>query len=1666
MATLQFQNRKTGSGGIAAKRRRRGVLLLVVLSLLAIFALLLISFVTITNHARRASESVSDSYQEDESAVEARALLNDAAAQVTRGSTSLTSVLFPHSLLEDMYGGDTLGVRPDGQPLVIGGLSGIASGQILNLVPNVASLTPTQLQQLRDQLARRVGCVLTVGSSTAYQSFRVVGFNSTNATLQVWNETEQTLEGPDQKWGKAGFDDDGNGTPDDATEFGWPGSDDLLHINDLFVINGTPFSGTGFGLNVTSGSNPGRNDATDSTLGKLLALQPNYLWNNAAAAADPADPFLLGGANEDYDASDYQNMVLAIVLPDGSVIPSLHRPELVNYWRNAPGSPWNNPNPNVYRPFRRRVLLRPLVEDNPNFAVVNQAFNPGSGSYDPVGGRDVDTDGDGVRDSIWVDLGASVRSMSGQMCKPLFAILCLDLDGRLNLNAHGAVAQTDSSYYGNIDPTAAQYKLWTWANSAFIFSGGVTPNLPRGMGYGPADVNLLPLFGTGGTALTAYANFLGHATSSRYAPDGLATTGRDAMLEANKWYEYNVNYWNLTAADTRAYGSPPNRLTDGAIGIDPGGRPLYCGMGRDTERGLDPYKLNLVKVSATNSPFTVGELERLLRQYDADAIRLPARLVSPFGLQGRAREVTTESWDVPSPAFKLPEYLSKEIATDAKNTGNADVRNWLVARLVACRVQDLLAAKYYVTRQHNNDTQRSQAIQDTDTWIRANAAALLPVELLSGRKMDVNRPFGNGRDENSNNVVDEPAEATTSELLTLYNPDGSTYTVAFNHTDQRTDTPALARQLYARYLYVLATALIDDGYFPDWTTGSPANRRAARARWIAQWAVNVVDFRDRDSIMTAFEYDPDPLGVDGNAAGWRPDGNLTTDDGITAPHVVWGCERPDLLITETLATHARRTLNSADVGEGEWSAVAPSDTPPADWDDDFDQTVKPEGSLFIEVYNPWSPLEPRPAEMSDATTGGIRLNKTAPGGDPVWRMAIAGGDESDKDPDADDSSDRPTILRSVYFADRPTGYTDDGDVQFEANDTAEVKPIGPGQYGIIGPGRDYRGDGKYITCFGRLTAADAAQDPDLSKLDATRRIVLDPAATGGSPVQTNGGSEPSAAQIQPVVSVVIDKPHRLNISHPNDDYAVPISPATVVPSDKPMDYPRTYDQNKDPFAKAISGKIPFLQSGTTPKVAVVYLQRLADPTRPYHATTNPYRTIDSAIVDLVAFNGWDVDDAIDPTSVQGTSPVRTGTMMFADNERGTENAGGDGADNIWVQHLKSKTPAATSKESPETHLFPYILQHTLGFLNKTYTTNRLTSGANRGDPDTSVAGTPAFPWLTWNNRPFVSPMEVLLVPSATSSRLLNEAITTDNVPTDSFGIGGSSAYSTEAGPFTHLMNFANSSASDDAPRLYQLLDLLGVPSPFVGTELQVNATELAKTANQHALYPPFHFGVSYRDPGRINLNTIVSSDVWKALTNDMDATGNPTRLGSRFTQFAVSRRGYTGGATWYATDNDYPTRFANPFRSGGATRLNPITPPLLGAEVEGTLLRPDPTPAHIDKALLGFDSSRFGTVPDCVNPDRNPFFRYQSLARLSNLVTTRSNVYAVWITLGYFEVTSGVVDDAHPDGYYLGAELGSGGGTVTRHRGFYLIDRSIPVGFIRGQDVNTGNAIRLMRFIE
>jgi len=109
---------------------------------------------------------------------------------------------------------------------------------------------------------------------------------------------------------------------------------------------------------------------------------------------------------------------------------------------------------------------------------------------------------------------------------------------------------------------------------------------------------------------------------------------------------------------------------------------------------------------------------------------------------------------------------------------------------------------------------------------------------------------------------------------------------------------------------------------------------------------------------------------------------------------------------------------------------------------------------------------------------------------------------------------------------------------------------------------------------------------------------------------------------------------------------------------------------------------------------------------------------------------------------------------------------------------------------------------------------------------------------------------------------------------------------------------------------------------------------------------------------------------------------------------------------------------------------------------------------------------------DLARHTRNSFFRYELMHRLGNMVTTRSNVYAIWITVGYFEMEPNnignqvVYDRHHPEGLRVGQEIGIDTGEIQRHRAFYMIDRTIPVAFQPGENHNVDKCVLLRRFIE
>ncbi len=258
----------------------------------------------------------------------------------------------------------------------------------------------------------------------------------------------------------------------------------------------------------------------------------------------------------------------------------------------------------------------------------------------------------------------------------------------------------------------------------------------------------------------------------------------------------------------------------------------------------------------------------------------------------------------------------------------------------------------------------------------------------------------------------------------------------------------------------IAPSLIPTPIQADFDEAKPiATKLAFRkltAKRIAQWAINVVDFRDADSIMTPFEYDENPFDgwgvfardpanptntttppifvpIDGdlatnenwgsglpyptkfnpNVAPTAANGNNPYDDPRAenaSRGVVWGAERPELLITETLAIHDRRCTDEIDTGTQNESILQPSSTSNPDFD--LDQKLKPRGALYLEFYNPWTADGNKPAELfsevaptpgksvvAPTRAEGVMLNRLSNFGSlepstgeykrsPVWRVAV------------------------------------------------------------------------------------------------------------------------------------------------------------------------------------------------------------------------------------------------------------------------------------------------------------------------------------------------------------------------------------------------------------------------------------------------------------------------------------------------------------------------------------------------------------------------------------------------------------------------------------------------------------------------------------------------------
>ncbi|MEZ6070139.1 MAG: hypothetical protein R3C10_07620 [Pirellulales bacterium] len=1440
---------------------------------------------------------------------------------------------------------------------------------------------------------------------------------------------------------------------------------------------------------------------------------------------------------------------------------------------------------------------------------------------------DVDNDGDGVPDSVWVDAGLPVQSSAdGRLYKPLVAIMVIDMDGKINLNAHGTIHHTVAAggSYGDVrGNTNLAYGGYNPANPVVA--------LPIGQGYGPAEVNpaaVGSLFGSPslgpatlgrllvGTDVPAervmgrYGEVVGDMLSARpgMATDG-ATLPRDFVQELSQW-ELPIDFWNTSgAALATSYSSPADLNGNGSIAYDLVGQPLYvsnlnipllqtnplflsAGVGEPLDNVNDPYEIDLSACAAhigyvratesvnrpIDSPFTVFELERLLRFNDADARDLPDRILqlaqpllgessgaSPYNFTPLAdggsapqidqqmgrRLVTTCSFDTPT--YSLSPLTSTAVTDFTSNTTLNPTGQ------TPKNLGELLAARLQVENSSVNPLLLRNALVGLPPTgggprnLRSFDALLSP-ELLAGLRMDLNRPFGNGRDDipthagtPGRGIVDEPLESRSEGFEDdppqwLWNqfPAYSDLTVRADGDNNGIQRDPLdgndpyahgirIRQYYARQLYVLARLVLNKEFeqlVGRFTAISSPHPTAEAARRFAQWAINVVDYRDPDSIMTPFPYDIYPFKDDVNNDGytWDVDSiyqpRTETGAGIPRTDIVWGMERPELLITETFAIHDRRTKDTA-VGNGNTKTTTDPQYP----DPHFDQLRRPVGSLFVELFNPTGLSEHTPAEVYENSAVGtsLRLDKRVPGGkiggsqvdigDPIWRMAIVDPDKLqntstskfDRDvfqrsPNLDfnkataqspQASQIPAnfIERTVFFTSSDPGVSvrPHSPERFYRKGAAAIHIL-PQQYAVIGPADK------------TVIQANGSQGTGFS-------ISLDEPMVGGpgnaSGIQTTLASDPTpGVDVRPAVGVVVNEPRRLSISEPyvgsNSNYDnwdsghdSSLSADVEAPLGTPDDVPWDLNDSDLKFTGTETGETNSSNPSSDIGYRIVALQRLADPTRPFHATANPYLTVDSMPVDLTAYTG---EGTVGTTEVPGFT---TEDFRFGSRQRdGTAKVvmAGTNVPNLWKS--VADTPRMNDPADDGGATNPV---QTLGFLNHPY---RVAAGGRMGVSDlagianaipnylgapgtaplTNPVGRP-FSSFLWPNRPFVSNTELMDVPWAGPAEVLNEYSLwprSDTVANDPLPYNPKSAPTYRDAPNRHLLNYfdsdtSNLSSANHELNFHRLLEFVQVPSRFAGTKEMLPPADFVR--GNHTLHPPFNFVSRYRDPGRINLNTVLDrSQTLRAIMNGAEQLN--TSWGNNANQLwqrvVTSRRGYgTASLNPLAPNPNVPTFFANPFRSYSGGNLVPIDAMRRQAAVPGgayqhmvdsTLLRPDPS--NTDQPLFTFDPSQA-----YLNGDTNAAVRNLIFQKLGNTVTTRSNVYAVWITVGYFEVdqvntTNPQVAAAYPDGFRLKQELGVDTGDIERHRAFYIVDRTIPVGFRRGEDMNVEDAILLRRFIE
>lgn len=640
-----------------------------------------------------------------------------------------------------------------------------------------------------------------------------------------------------------------------------------------------------------------------------LQRRPEWIgYGNPPAGTPSPAPFrYLGGANAPWTAYDTNSMFLAAVKADGTVLlPSFSRPwnqtghgGATKYQQLSPDAAWN---PAFTTPDQD-------LPGGPH--VKNLEFSPGSATVL----------GQSNNDSYWLDLGFPIMTApNGIRYKPLFAPLVVDLSNRLHLWAHGNRLGAGSTHVSNQGHGATEVNLLnglsaailpppsagnppgasmvgsavtinTWSPHGFTANQQVTISGVANAGYNGTFViahvpsatsfqvrsafSHLPPSGSGFVCPTAmiaevqqalfnlkYGGVGSPSTAMAVPPTAMGIPGGfAAQLPGGAWQFRKGNWYSYLDADgldpvsntsTLPMSLPPANSFLAFPSYTAGYNNVFdsgAGPANVNEITNSPLALNLFQPIAPNiGPLPASHMEALLRHGGTNSPALTSeifrRMPTTFSNVRARNMVTTTNWSLDRIA------ASPYITYDPRVQGTYYLYNNLVqaGTSQAYAVGPLM---YPQPPNFSNATPPPANSEFTSDW-RGNLGRRLRVNL--------NRPLAD-YPPLTNGVFDLTQAGAASQFLRA-----------------QTDRQDLAADIYNAL--VQATGACD----PNKVAGMAAvNTDYQAARWLAQIAVNLVDYIDNDDIATPFNWNA--------AAAAVPHGGIASE-------WLFGTELPRLVLNE------------------------------------------------------------------------------------------------------------------------------------------------------------------------------------------------------------------------------------------------------------------------------------------------------------------------------------------------------------------------------------------------------------------------------------------------------------------------------------------------------------------------------------------------------------------------------------------------------------------------------------------------------------------------------------------------------------------------------------------------------------------------------------------------